>query len=248
MNCHNYISRCAPRRNVNAIRAMVVVGLFGLATTAQAAVVASSSFTADAEGWTGLSCPNPGVCALGADPLAVQHLVAGGNPGGYIRTKDPSNTHAGRVTPPSTFSSNFALGQILSFDVLVEKNGGDGVFDATLAPLVTIESASGTLVYGTTDFPIIDGPWKHYEVPFAADPNWSIFAGGALRALLPGEFDTAFGIQTRLTIISEWLKDSTAVDTGGLDNVVLSTVPVPAALPLFVTALCGLGIKRKRHT
>ncbi len=216
------------------------------ATSAHAAILASASFDLDAEGWTGLACPNPGVCALGALPLTVQHLAANGNPGGYIRTRDPSSATAGRVAPPSAFDSLLAVGRTLSFDVLVERNGGDGFYDSATAPLVTIETSGGTLVFATTDLPSIDGAWKHYDVPLFADPGWQLVTASA-RALAPDEFDTLFATRTRLTIISEWLKDSEDLDTGGLDNVTLSAVPLPGALPLMMAALAGLAARRLRR-
>jgi len=204
-------------------------------------------FDADAAGWTGLACPNPGVCALGSAPLTVEHRATGGNPGGYIRTQDPSSSTAGRVLPPGSFTALLAEGLTLSFDVLVETNGGQGFYDANTAPLVTIETAGGTLVYLTADLPVIDGGWKHYDVPIFDDPAWQL-ATTSLRALDPGEFSTLFASRTRLTLISEWLKDSDDLDTGGIDNVTLSAVPVPAALPLLasgVLLVLGCGSRRR---
>ena len=223
-------------------------------SNAAAFVVAESTFDTNAESWTGLACLNPGLCAFGNVGLAVQHLADGGNPDGYIRTQDPGSSTAGRLLPPTSFSSSFALGQTLSFDVRVERNGGDGEYSAgTLtsgAPLVAIESGFLTLVFGSNDFPEIDGGWKHYDVPFAEGPGWVVFDGnlGKLRALEPGEFDTAFVGMTRLTIISEWLDDSQDLDTGGLDNVRLSAVSVPAALPLALSAFGLLAAFRRTRT
>jgi len=221
-----------------------VLAAFAWTGALQAAVVVG--FDDDAAGWTGLACPNPGVCALGSAPLAIEHRATGGNPGGYIRTRDPSSDTAGRVEPPAAFASLLAEGQTLSFDVLVERNGGDGAYDSATAPLVTIETASGTLVYLTADLPDIDGDWTHYEVPIADDPAWQL-ATTSLRALAPGEFTTLFAARTRLTLISEWLNDTADLDTGGIDNVALSAVPVPAALPLFAAAMLGLGLRRYRR-
>jgi len=209
-----------------------------------AAIVAVASFDNDLEGWTALACPNPGVCALGSAPLTLQHLASGGNPGGYVRAQDPSSSTAGRAAPPAAFSSLLAFGQTLSFDALVERNGGDGVYDSSTAPLVTIETPSGTLVFATDVLPTIDGGWQHYAVPLFDAAGWVLVTNG-VRPLAAGEFESLFETRTRLSLIAEWLNDSADLDTGGLDNVTLSAVPLPAALPLFACAL-GIAALRRR--
>lgn len=207
-----------------------------------AAVVAVASFDADLEGWTALACPNPGFCALSSAPLTLEHRASGGNPGGYIRAQDPSSSTAGRAAPPAAFSSLLAFGQTLSFDALVERNGGDGVYDSSTAPLVTIETPGGTLVFATDVLPTIDGGWQHYEVPLFDAAGW-VLVTNSVRPLAAGEFASLFETRTRLSLIAEWLKDSADLDTGGLDNITLSAVPLPAALPLFA---CAIGIAALR--
>lgn len=226
--------------------AALIVSCAVLGTSpAHAALVAVASFDVDAEGWTGLACPNPGVCALGSTALAVEHLALGGNPGGYIRARDPSSSTAGRIAPPAAFASLLALGQTLAFDALVERNGGDGVYDSATAPLVTIETPGGTLVFATDVLPTIDGDWQHYEVPLFEDAGWQL-ATNSVRALDPGEFAVLFATRTRLTIIAEWLNDTADLDTGGLDNLTLTAVPLPGALPLLAAAVAAasLGFRR----
>ena len=209
------------------------------------AAIAWSDFEVDADGWVGWACENPGLCVVSVVPLPVQYLAAGGNPGGYIRTQDPSGDTAARLEPPAKFSSNYAVGQTLKFDAIAEDNGGGGVFDSAVAPLVAIEGTGGTLVYFTTDLPTPLNVWKHYDVPLSETIDWQIFDGAILRPLLPGEFAAVFGSMTRLTIIGEWLSDVPELDTGGLDNVHL--VPLPAALSLLLPALFGLGFAARRQ-
>lgn len=228
------------------LRAAPVLFLVALGAGPAHAAVVVVGFDDDAAGWTGLACPNPGVCALGSVPLAIEYRATGGNPGGYIRTRDPSSSTAGRVAPPDAFASLLAEGQMLSFDVLVERNGGDGAYDSDTAPLVTIETPSGTLVYATSELPTIDGDWKHYDVPLFEDAGWQL-ATSSLRDLAPGEFATLFATRTRLTLISEWLNDSEDLDTSGLDNVTLSAVPVPGALLLMSSAVLAIGLHRRRR-
>ncbi|MCC7122720.1 MAG: hypothetical protein IT493_14300 [Gammaproteobacteria bacterium] len=227
-----------------ALRAAPLL-LFAVLCAGQARAATIIGFDTDAAGWTGLACPNPGVCALGSTSLAIEYLAAGGNPGGYIRTQDPSSSTAGRVAPPDAFANLLTEGLLLSFDARVERNGGDGIYDAALAPLVTIETAAGTLVYATGDLPTIDGGWKHYTVPLFDDPVWQLVTT-SVRGLAPGEFTTLFATRTRLTLISEWLNDTADLDTGGLDNIALAAVPLPGALPLLASAVLAAGLQRRR--
>ncbi|MGD9604062.1 MAG: hypothetical protein AB7O21_17205 [Gammaproteobacteria bacterium] len=225
---------------------LLTVAALCAAGRAHAVVALPQGFDVDAEGWTGLSCVNPGICTAGSSPLAIQHLDTGGNPGGYIRTQDPSSLTAARLVAPGSLMSGLAVGQILSFDALVQRNGGDGEYDGALAPLVTIESAVGILIYVTFDLPLIDGPWKHFDVPLAAGADWRIFDGVSVRELNAGEFETVFAAMTHLTLIGEWLNDTEDLDTGGIDNVNLAAVPVPPALPLLAPALGWLAYRRRR--
>lgn len=230
--------------------ALALLTLLAAADT-RAAPLVFSDFTADAEGWTGISCTNPGLCAPASPVLAVQHLDAGGNPEGYVRTIDPGEDNAARLVAPAAFMSALATGLTLSFDVRVESNGGGGVFDpnADFAPLVTIETSGlGTLVYALPKalFPTIDGDWAHYDVVFdGTDPAWLLFTG-ALNTITPAQFETAFAARTRLSLIGEWLKEGGEVDSGGIDNVALTAVPLPAPLALLAPALAWLSRTRRR--
>lgn len=262
MNPYKFLSSFL-QRAPGVATAISAFAALAFAANVQAAPIAISDFETGPDGWEGLACPNPGICALGTATIDIDHQATGGNPGGYIRTRDPNSSTAGRAEPPAKFSDNYAIGQILSFDALVERNSMDASadFDGNQAPLVTIEGSGGTLVFviPESEFPKIDeldgidgNDWKHYEVPLSDVPpsgvgTWLIF-DGTVRALNPGEFASVFGSPTiRLTLISEWLKDQEDKDTGGLDNVQLQAVPVPAALPLLLSALVGFGFTAKRR-
>ncbi len=223
--------------------------------SAQAAVV--STFDSDTDGWVGLRCPNPGICAAGSITLGAtnfMHVGTGGNPGGYILTVDPSSETAGRVQAPEAFLNALAVGLTLSFDASITDPGNTGGFDSDIAPLVTIDGDGMTLVYAITsdDFPKIDGPWKHYDIPIGVGLGWFSFLHsnppsniGGVSPASASDFDTVLESRQRLTLISEWLDDEADLDTGGIDNVQI--VPVPAALPLMFSALGGLGwLVRKR--
>jgi len=229
---------------------------FSLST--QAAVV-GSDFEDGIDGWLGYICPNPGNCT-GESPVNNITLVPNGGspPGGgapeagnqYIHTVDPGENDAARVEPnPAKFEPLYTLGRVLSFDVLVRSNGGGGEYDLGsfgAAPLVAIEVPNAVLVYtvSAADLPVIDGDWKHYDVPLVNDTNWFLVTSGGIGQPSDAQFGLAIDNLVRLTIISEWLKEVDEIDTGGVDN--FSVVPVPAALPLFGSALLLAGIRRRR--
>ncbi|MGR8918173.1 MAG: hypothetical protein ACU85V_01040 [Gammaproteobacteria bacterium] len=228
------------------------------------AAAAVSDFESGIDGWIGYSCPNPGDCtAIGSGNLAIDLVLSGGSPPGggapegdnqFIETLDPGGSLAARVEPnPGKFASLYAPGAVLSFDARVNSGNGGGGYDLDdfgAAPLVAIETSGGVLVYLTAELPEIDRDWKHYRVPLVNDPAAWIFAvvdgAGNVSSASPVsdvQFAAALGAMTRLTLISEWLKEGGEVDTGGIDN--FQVVPIPAALPLLGSALLLLGARRR---
>jgi hypothetical protein len=240
---HTIPLRPSPRGIASRVAALAFAAAFAGATHA---AIALSTFDTGTDGWVGVACPNPGICAAGVIVLLpgnFDHVATGGNPGGYIDLVDPGSDTAGRAVAPAAFLDNLAMGLTLSFDVLVTDPDGTGEFDATIAPLVAIEGPGGlTLVYGSTDLPPEGGPWKHYDVPLSLTAAWQAY-DGVLRPATAGDFAAVFGAPTRLTLIAEWLNDEADLDTGGLDNVAL--VPIPAALALLLAPLAVLGGVRR---
>lgn len=242
-------------RRLGRLHNFFIIGtaMFALSAAGQAgAALASSDFETGSDGWLGYACDNPGVC-IGVAPggnLAIDHVVSGGSPPGtsYIETVDPGSDTAARVEPnPSKYAGLFTVGNVLSFDALVDSNGGGGVYDLddyAAAPLVAIETPVSLLVYLATDLPDIDGGWKHYDVPLVSGPNWILATLAGILTPDETQFATALASMTRLTLISEWLKDGGDVDTGGIDNFRV-VVPVPAALPLLGSVLLVLGVRRR---
>ncbi|MEQ8230767.1 MAG: hypothetical protein RKL32_03565, partial [Gammaproteobacteria bacterium] len=211
---------------------LIAAALLAIAVTPASAALAGSDFATDADGWLGYACPNPGNClGVGSANLAVTWNADGGAPAGggaaqaangYIETVDPGGSTAARVEPdPNKYAGLYALGRSLSFDVLVRSNGGGGVYDLdafAAAPLVAIEAPGAILVYAASDLPVIDGDWKHYDVPLANGPNWFLASLAGVASPSDGQFAATLAAMTRLTLISEWLKEGGEVDTGAIDN------------------------------
>ncbi len=250
-----------------SIRSVVAFLVTSVVVTAHAAI-AESDFEISVnnpdgfDGWTGWFCPNPGVCVLSRSPLGAKfrHDATDGNPGGWIVAEDPGSSTAARFFAPDKFTDNLnittsnvvANRRVLSFDAIAIDVHGSGVFDSPTAPVVVLEGADRALVYFA---PVpSEGAWTTFSVPMFDDP-----LDGALNeawdiVTLAGQADASeadflnFGPILRLSIIGEWLNDDPDVDLGGLDNVTLSAVPLPAALPLFsfaVAALLGRAARRR---
>lgn len=207
------------------------------------------------------------MCSVFNTTLTLSHLTSDGVlDSGYIEAVDPHSGTAARGLAPAKFLDGLAVDRRLTFYANAVDVDGTGFFASNVAPLITIEYGAvgsglgGTLVYGTTNLPDEIGTWKFYDVTISADDaGWRYFDNlldpDALalseRDATPNDFTTFLGTATepalaeRLTFIMEWLQDDDDLDTGGLDSVHL--VPVPAALPLLLSALFGLGFTTRRR-
>jgi hypothetical protein len=104
----------------------------------------------------------------------------------------------------------------VTFDALIRTNA-DGVGcddpgaivpNLVVAPLLAIETGSGTLVCITTDLPAIDGEWKHYSITLQENPadtpltdgnGWLVITNtlAALPLLLSAPFGLGFARRGR---------------------------------------------------
>lgn len=262
MTSKDPIGRFFRRAPKCAATTLFVSAMFAFCGQTQAAI-ATSTFDAgagDFDGWTALACINPGLCAISNTTLTpggakFMHFESGGENAGYIQTVDPDSDNAARLVAPAKFTDNLAVGRGLSLHVLVTAPNG-GVFDSPVAPLIAIEGDGLTLVFGVPT-PVDLNEWLRYFVPLTPDNvGWSaVINSDPTNAGLPsdpfdagpGEFSRVLGdANKRLTVIGEWINDgSFQTDTGGLDSVNL--VPIPAALPLLLSALAGIGFTARRR-
>ena len=71
-----------------------LIAILAFSANTQAAIALSDfdSGVGNFDGWTGLSCVNPGICALASSPLGLSHFTTKGvNNSGYIEATDPNS-------------------------------------------------------------------------------------------------------------------------------------------------------------
>jgi hypothetical protein len=213
------------------------------AASAHAATI-GSTFDTDADGWVvGDDSANtaPGVATSAPNYIS---------PDGYIQTGD---IYANNVfLAPSKFlgdQSAFHNGT-LTFSVFSHLS-----VDFNPATTVVLYSTAGNaIVYetgaaGTT--------FTDFTVPLAGGAGWTLYNGsqqaGNLTTISDATFQSYLSNITALAILADW---HNGADDVGLDNVAFtsaapSAAPIPAALPLFASALGGLGFagwRRRKST
>lgn len=235
-----------------------------------AGVIAESTFdngSPDFDGWTAVECTNFGFCPLtgGEAPLVAgginfSHSAIGGSPlgpfpgGGNLQAVDPGATTAALFNAPAAFTSALAQGLILSFDLKI--NGlvfdNDGTPFPDLVPLLYLDNGAAAMLYAVPEAVAATAlnTWASFSL--ALVPNGDPLAGpGGWFTVLGADDGTAFnaifaGSDPVLRFWGELTIDAPEADGVQLDNVRLSMVPLPAALPLMLTALAGLGWFRRR--
>jgi hypothetical protein len=238
---------------------------------------ANTSFTFDgpaAQGWTVLDYQNGRI--FSGETAYSPGLTTVGNPAASdptdaILANDPNAEQGARFSAPAPFIGNAAslVGGTLMFDITVAEN-----FDAmayTLGRalgLVLVESGVEALIY-TGALP--DDTWTTYTVnlspntvPLTLSPEpklggfsipdvgfWAYVPD--ITAAAPsfsdptlGQFNSIFGAVDRFTIVGEVLDGPE--DALALDNVNLTVVPVPGALPLMLSALFGVVAASRRRS
>ena len=258
--------------NFSVKSAAAMLGLLLSTSATHAITLAESTFDpgADFDGWTGVECSNPGLCPVdgGGGPLAGDkffHDSLDGQPfeagAGNLEIVDPASGTTGLYNAPSPFTSAIAPGTVLELDFKVNGIGGGYDNDGTgVVPLFYVEdSAIGAgAVYLLPEAAIPIGPWLEYSIPIvpngdpAAGPGqWFAFGGGNLSPI-PDDgtgFGFAFGGDSGNRVLRIWgelTKDADDADGTQLDNVRITVVPIPAALPMMISALAAFGLWRRK--
>jgi hypothetical protein len=212
---------------------------FALLFTALATVVSSqaqtSSFGANDEGWTFTSFANPAANDFSViSSGAVTYNPSGGNGGGYVSKTDPDSGDFYFIAP-SAFLGNQATATSLSYDLVYNGNVDYQTHDVVLV------GTSKKLIYRANPDIVPGANWSSVTVSLSPASAWLNGIGGPAATVT--DFAEVLGNLQGIYIKGEYTVG--VVETTGLDNVSLSSVPEPGSF-----AVLGLGmallIRRKR--
>jgi hypothetical protein len=225
-------------------RAIGLAAGVALAATALPAqvVIASSSFTTNAEGWTlgdlfGRPCtPSTG----------LTHLGSGGNPGGFIRTIDACSNVTAFIAPSAYLGNRLdAVGGELRFSMR-SRALTQGVSD-----LVVL--TGGGLSIGVTTGTRPGAPaWTNFVVPMSVG-SWRLVTNATLGATATEQqFLAVLGSLTAMRLQADWVSggDETDLDSVSLTGVAVpppNVVPEPSTYVLLASGLAGLGVIARRR-
>ena len=210
-------------------KALIATILSALFTSTSYAATISSTFDTDDEGW---------IIQGDATSSLPAYQATGGNPGGHIEADDRITGGVWYFSAPDKFLGDIssAYNQTLDFDL--KQTGSGSQFNAKD---VILNGAGLELSIDAGPNPLPVGDWVSYSVLFNESAGW--LNGGI--AATQSELQTVLGSLTQLRIRGEFIAGA---DTGRLDNVVVNTVPVPAAVWLFGSGLIGLLSVSRRRT
>lgn len=196
----------------------------------------SEGFDSDAAGWTSVDLQFGAYTGAG-NPVVLEYLPAGGNPGGYIQAADPSD-QSYFFQAPAAFLGNLSAyaGGSLSFDTFYTPHDNEWRGD----PDIVLSNGTTTLFYLGATNPGAD--WTHVSVTLAAGSGWTVgsFNGSAASA---ADFAAVLPAVSLLRIRAEYYAG--VAETTGLDNVVLSAVPEPGTWAMLLAGLGMLGLRRR---
>ncbi len=206
---------------------IVAVSVLLMQSGNAAAAVVASTFDSDAEGWIISGDATSGVPTF---------LATGGNPGGHIEADDSVSGGVWYFQAPSKFLGDLsgAYGELLRFDL--KQTGSGSQFSSND---VILNGGGLELTLDTLANPLPVGEWVSYSVRLDVSETW--MNGGAAATAA----DVLFVLSSldRLRIRGEYISGS---DTGRLDNVSVSVVPIPAAVYFLGSGLLGLLARRRR--
>lgn len=206
----------------------ITIGLLlAAAGAAQAVTLVSSDFDSGSEGW---------VAVNGA--TAATWVPSGGVTGGYIQATDSMSEQIWLFQAPTAWlgDRSAAIGGTIDWSLKVST-----LASPMTVPYADIKIGSGSLVLAAEAGPSPGLDWTSYSVSFNVG-QWRV-------GDYTGELASAQQIAAVLSNL-EFLRIrgefSGAIDTGGLDHVVMSAVPELPTAALALAGIALLGLARRR--
>jgi len=203
---------------------------------AEAISVISSSFDTDDDGW---------LATGDSTSVTPTYLSSGGNPGGTIEVDDNVVGGVWYYQAPDKFlnDKSLAYNQTLSFDLWQKHYASTTLFESSD---VVLKGAGLILTINAGATPAPWETWVGYSVLLKEGVGWQKVS---TQTSLVGTDATQAEIQAVLASLDQLLirgEFITGADTGRLDNVNMTLIPIPSALYLFGTGLLGLVGMAKR--
>lgn len=176
-----------------------------------------STFDVDDEGWTVVQ-------NVITTPI---HNASAGNPGGSISVTDQDPVAAAAQwwywQAPAKFLGDVgtAYGSFLRFDLQQSVSGAD-----LTESIVRISDGTITLYYFETTAPALAPSWTSYAIQLNETSGWKTANSSTAPNATKAEIKQVLSAVSSLIIRGEFSGPFGAVDVGGLDNVILETLPI----------------------
>lgn len=190
--------------------------------TVNAATIALSDFSSDLDGWT-----------VVGDGI-VTHVSTGGNPGGFLQSTDTASGSNTDAFAPVEFLGNWSayenVGSVSADLAIIADNNNNHTEGVEF--FISGSGSSASFRFSTSEGPST-GTWTTYTLPIS-ESDWDV----------SGDWDTLLSNVEVFRIDLEFIHGT---EVTGLDNVRLTTVPIPAAAWFFGSGLLGLiAIARRK--